>query len=97
MSKRLRATIVFYDEDASQIRLCNVPRDRVQAAIDRAGFIFNVPTDAPDHSSAPVTDEHARQIGGMAILVQASEHPELRPRLDLTLLQPINWDAPPAA
>jgi hypothetical protein len=88
------ATIAFYDEDSGQIQMCTVPRASVQAAIDRAGFIFNVPTDAPDHSQAPITDEHARQIGCMAILNQAKAHPELRPRLKLTLLHPVRWEMP---
>ncbi|MDR5737836.1 MULTISPECIES: hypothetical protein [unclassified Caballeronia] len=95
MSKRLRATIVFYDEDTQQLQLCNVRRDDVQSAIERAGFVFDVPTDAPDNRSAPVTDEHARQIGGMALLVQAHVHPELRTRLHLTLNEPIDWEQRP--
>jgi hypothetical protein len=87
-----RATIVFYDEATQQLQLCTVPRDRVQAAIARAGFVFSVPTDAPDHATQPVTDEHAPQIGYMSILNQAKSHSELRPRLQLTLHEPIEWD-----
>ncbi|WP_250500132.1 hypothetical protein [Caballeronia sp. GAWG1-5s-s] len=95
MTKRLYATVVFYDEDTQQLRLCGTFRDRVQSAIDRAGFVFNIPTDREDFSTEPVTDEHARQIGYMAILSQAQNHPELRARLRLTLKEPMHWDAGP--
>jgi hypothetical protein len=92
-SKRRRVTISFYDEDTQQLQICTAPRERVQDAIDRAGIVFNVPPDAPDHSTAPVTDEHARQIGCMAILNQAKDHPELRPRLKLTPSEPMSWNS----
>ncbi|MDR5809364.1 hypothetical protein [Caballeronia sp. LZ019] len=91
----LRATIVFYDEDTRQVRLCGVMRKHVQSVIDQAGFVFNVPTDREDFSTAPFTDEHARQIGCMVLLSQAQAHPELRPRLELTLDEPMIWDQRP--
>ncbi|SDR21599.1 hypothetical protein SAMN05445850_3344 [Paraburkholderia tuberum] len=39
----------------------------------------------------PVTDEDARKLGGMAILIQAIAHPELRERLKITTEQPMDW------
>ncbi|MDR5743685.1 hypothetical protein QCE73_11040 [Caballeronia sp. LZ029] len=95
MKDRRRATIVFYDEDSQQLQVCTVRRDAVQSAIAErtaAGFVFNLPADRADRCSEPVTDEHARLIGCMAILSQAQAHPELRPRLQITTANPMNWE-----
>lgn len=98
MTKAPRATIIFYDEDTQQIMLCNVPRKDVQStindAIARTGGM-KVPPDEPDHSTRPLTDEDARKLGGLAILVQAGVHAELRARLQITTAQPVQWNVPP--
>ncbi|WP_027817429.1 hypothetical protein [Paraburkholderia bannensis] len=93
MSKPERASIVFYDADTQQLKICTIPRSRVESAIER-GMALTIPPDAPENSDAPVTDEDARKLGGMAILVQAIAHPELRARLQITTEAPMEWDTP---
>lgn len=90
MTKPERATIVFYDEDTQQLKMCAVLRSHVQSAIDRA-MVMSVPPDAQEHDSAPITDEDARKLGCMAILTQASVHLDLRARLKITTEQPVDW------
>jgi hypothetical protein len=90
MNKHESAFISFYDEASGQVKFCVVLRDRVQAAIDRA-LTMSVPPDAPEHSQELITDEDARKLGGMAILVHAKAHPELRERLRITTEAPMNW------
>ncbi|NIF76560.1 hypothetical protein F3J20_03970 [Paraburkholderia sp. Cy-641] len=94
MKKPPRASIIFYDEDAQQLMICNVFRRDVQGVIDnalaRTGGM-RVPPDEADHSMRPLTDEDARKLGGLAILVQAGVHPELRERLQITTAEPVNW------
>ncbi|MFT4070276.1 hypothetical protein, partial [Paraburkholderia sp.] len=96
----LRATVIFYDEKTRQIQLCTVYRNEIKGAIDRQiarGSAMNLPLGSDD-PTAPLTDETLRQIGGMAVLNQASVHPELRDRLQISLQYPVNWTSPkPAA
>jgi hypothetical protein len=104
-SKPPRATIIFYDEDTQQLKMCTVFRREVQAVIDReiarTGGM-TIPPDAPEHSTQLIGDEDARKLGGMAILMQAGVHAELRERVQITTAEPINWTParppkPPAA
>ena len=88
-----KATIVFYDADTQQLKMCTVSRSSVQSAIDRA-MTLTIPPDAPENSRERVTDEDARKLGGMAILIQAMTHPELRDRLRITTETPMNWTPP---
>ncbi|SMG24114.1 hypothetical protein [Paraburkholderia susongensis] len=93
MTKRQRATVIFYNEDAQEIQVCTVSRDEVEGAIVRQiarGMAMTVPLGSHD-CSTPITDETLRQIGGMAVLNQASVHPELRDRLQITLHHPVDW------
>jgi hypothetical protein len=93
MTKRPRATVIFYNEDLQQLQLCTVYRDEIQGAIERQltrGSAMNVPLGSDD-CTAPITDDTLRQIGGMAVLNQASVHPELRDRLQITTEAPLNW------
>ncbi|EEA02567.1 conserved hypothetical protein [Burkholderia sp. H160] len=90
MTKPDRASIIFYDTDTQQLKMCTVSRVHVQAAIDRA-LAITIPPDAPENSPLPVTDEDARKLGGMAILIQAMAHPELRERLQITTERPMDW------
>ncbi|WP_240158965.1 MULTISPECIES: hypothetical protein [Burkholderiaceae] len=93
MTQRLRATVIFYNEETQQLQLCTVYRDEIQGAIDRQiarGSAMNVPLGSDD-PTAPLTDETLRQIGGMAVLNQASVHPELRGRLQVSLEHPVDW------
>ncbi|MGF6368519.1 hypothetical protein OKW40_001269 [Paraburkholderia sp. RAU6.4a] len=90
MTKPDRASVIFYDADTQQLKMCTVSRVHVQAAIDRA-LAITIPPDAPENSMLPVTDEDARKLGGMAILIQAIAHPELRERLKITTEQPMDW------
>lgn len=93
-SKPPRATIVFYDEDTQQLKLCTVFRREVQAVIDRElarSGGMTIPPDALDHSSEPIGDEDARRLGAMAILMQAGAHEELRTRLQITTAEPVQW------
>lgn len=84
------AFISFYDEYTGQVKFCIVPRAQVQGVIDRA-LTISVPPDAPEHSTAPLTDEDARKLGGMALLCHANKHTELRDRLEITTAAPIDW------
>ena len=93
MTKRLRATVIFYNEETQQVQLCTVHRDEIKGAIDRQiarGSVMNLPLGSDD-PAAPLTDETLRQIGGMAVLNQASVHPELRDRLQISLQYPVDW------
>ncbi|MGF6374914.1 hypothetical protein [Paraburkholderia sp. 32] len=93
MTKRQRATVIFYNEDACEIQVCTVSREEVEGAIDRQiarGMAMTVPLGSDD-CRAPITDETLRQIGGMAVLNQASVHPELRDRLHISLHHPVDW------
>ncbi|MCC8396893.1 hypothetical protein LJ656_30410 [Paraburkholderia sp. MMS20-SJTR3] len=101
MKKPPRASIVFYDEDAQQLMICHVFRHEVQSVIDgaiaRTGGM-RVPPDEPDHRTRPLTDEDARKLGGLAMLVQAGVNPELRERLQITTAEPVRWsytESPP--
>lgn len=94
MSKPSRVTIIFYDEDAQQPKMCTVLQREVQSIIDREnarGRGMTFPPGAEAHSTAPLTDEDARRLGGMAMLLQAAAHPELRERLQITTAAPMNW------
>ncbi|WP_235023550.1 hypothetical protein [Caballeronia glebae] len=87
---------MFYDEEAQQLKLITVFRREVQSVIDkeitRSGGM-TIPPIAEDGSTGPLTDEDARNLGCISMLMQASVHPELRDRLRLTLAEPTNWDA----
>jgi hypothetical protein len=94
MSNPSRVTIICYDEDAQQLKMFTVFQREVQSVIDREnarGGGMTFPPDAEEHSTAPLTDEDARKLGGMAMLLQASAHPELRERLQITTAAPMNW------
>lgn len=88
--KRQRASIVFYDEATGQIKICNVLRSKVQDLLDSSMSVA-VPPEAPEHSEQPITNEDARQLGGMMILLQGYANPELRERLQITTAEQINW------
>lgn len=79
--------IVIYDENIQTVKACVVPREEVQGAIERA-MKHDLGLASPDE---PITDEHARLLGGMAFLILASGYPEMRPRLQITTKQPVNW------
>lgn len=81
------AAITFYDEATQTVKVCTVSRDEVQVAIERA-MKHDLGLESPD---APITNEHARLLGGMAFLILASGYPELRPRLQITTKRPVNW------
>ncbi|RDU95175.1 hypothetical protein [Trinickia dinghuensis] len=94
MKKPPRATIVFYDEETEQVKMCTVFRKDVQAVIDREmarSGGMTIPPDAEPNEARPITDEDARKLGGIAILMQAGVHPELRGRLQFTTAEPVNW------
>lgn len=90
MADQATANIIFFDPDTQQLKLCSVAQSRVQSAIDRA-LVLPFPLDAPEDSTAPITDEDARKLGGMLLLMQAAAHPELRDRLQITTESPMNW------
>ncbi|MFM0720904.1 hypothetical protein PQQ53_12225 [Paraburkholderia strydomiana] len=78
MSKSELALISFYDEESGQVKFCVVPRSHVEASVERAVTI-SVPPDAAEHSSAPITDEDARKLDGMALLCHAKHMPSFAP------------------
>ncbi|MEX3855637.1 hypothetical protein AB3X94_16435 [Paraburkholderia sp. BR10923] len=93
MTKRQRATVIFYSEDVQQTQVCTVSRDEVEGALNRQiarRMAMTVPLGSED-CGAPITDETLRQIGGMAVLNQASVHPELHSRLQITLHHAVDW------
>ena len=97
MDKQARATIIFYDDETEQIKLCTVFRKEVQAVIDREiarSGGMTIPPGAEAHEAQPITDEDARKLGGLAILMQAGAHPELRERLQITTAEPVDWTSP---
>ncbi|MEX3810172.1 hypothetical protein AB3X96_07870 [Paraburkholderia sp. BR13439] len=95
MSKPPRATIIFYDEQTQQLKMCTVFRREVQTVIDREiarSGGMTIPPGAEEYGTEPIGDEDARKLGAMAILMQAGVHVELRERLQITTAEPINWD-----
>ncbi|OLL27977.1 hypothetical protein BTH42_30245 [Burkholderia sp. SRS-W-2-2016] len=88
--KPQRASIIFYDENTGQIKVCSVMRSKIQPLLDKA-LTMNVPPDSADHSDQPITDEDARQVGGLAILLQGYANPELRARLQIATAEPMDW------
>ncbi|WP_244829524.1 hypothetical protein [Caballeronia sp. TF1N1] len=94
MTKPSRASIVIYDEDAGQLKLFNVFRKDVQSIIERelarSGGV-TIPPTAIEHGNEPITDEDARKLGCIAILMQASVHTDLRDRLAITTSEPVDW------
>jgi hypothetical protein len=93
MTQRQTAVISFFDEHTGQVKFCVVPRQFVQAAIDRV-MAISVPPDAPEHTDAPFTDEDARKLGGMVVLSLAAANPDFRSRLRITTEAPMNWTQP---
>ncbi|WP_175838930.1 hypothetical protein [Burkholderia anthina] len=94
MGKPRRATIVFYDEKAEQVTICTVFRKDVQAVLDRemnVGVGVTIPPHAEPNDRCPITDEDARRLGGMALLMQAGVHPELRDRLKFAEAGAVDW------
>jgi hypothetical protein len=89
MIKPPRAAIVFYDEETGEFKVCNVQRSKLQPFIDRA-VVMPVPLDEHD---ATITDEDARRLGGMLMLMQGHTNPELRDRFKITTEQPMSWEA----
>jgi len=94
MSSQDRAIVTFYDDQTQTVKTCVVLKDRVQDAIHRA-VLHNA---GPDQPNEPITDEHARLLGGIAFLLLATGAPELRSRLQITTKEPMVWskDAPPS-
>ncbi|MGF6484818.1 hypothetical protein [Paraburkholderia sp. JPY419] len=95
MSKHPRATIIFYDEQTQQLKMCTVFRREVQTVIDREiarSGGMTIPPGAEEYGTEPIGDEDARKLGAMAILMQAGVHVELRERLQITTAEPVNWD-----
>ena len=87
MGMKDRAVVTYYDDETQTVKTCVVLRDRVQAAIDRA-----LPhTVEPEEPGSTITDEHARLLGGMTFLILAGGYPELRPRLQITTKEPMDW------
>jgi hypothetical protein len=83
-----RAAIFFYDEATGEFKVCNVQRSKLQPFIDRA-VVMTVPRD--EHNAA-ITDEDARRLGGMLMLMQGHTNSELRHRFEITTEHPMNWD-----
>jgi len=89
MGSQGRALVTFYDDETQTVKTCAILKDRIQGAIDRA-----VLHDAgPDLPNEPITDEHARLLGGMAFLLLATGAPELRSRLQITTKEPMLWSS----
>ena len=95
MSKRTHASIVFYDEESQQLKLITVSRHELQAVIDkemaRSGGM-TIPPTAEDGDTEPLTDEDARRLGCMVMLMQAYDYPEFRARLKVSTAEPVDWD-----
>lgn len=84
------ATIFFYDENSGEFKTCNVQRAKVQPLIERA-MSMPVPLEEPGGS---ITDEDARRLGSMMLLMQGHANPELRERFKLAIERPIDWEPP---
>lgn len=83
------AFVVLYDEETQQFTASTVAKSRIESAMGKA-IRLDV---APEQKDEPITDEHARLLGGMAFLVLASGYPELRSRLQVTTKEPMKWDS----
>lgn len=90
MTTKDRAVVTYYDDETQTVKTCVVLKDRVQSAIERAVQH----TVEPETSDAPITDEHARLLGGMTFMILAAGYPEMRPRLQITTREPMNWERP---
>jgi len=87
MGRRENAFITFYDEQTSTLKVCAVAKASIQSSIDRA-LVLTVAPEQPDEN---VTDEHARQLGGLAIHILAAGVPESQARIRITTLEPVDW------
>jgi hypothetical protein len=91
MQKREKAFITFYDAQTNTLKVCSVAKESIQSSIDRALVL----TVAPEQSDENVTDEHARQLGGLAIHILAAGIPELQARIRITTKEPVDWSPIP--
>ncbi|KVR21649.1 hypothetical protein WK13_34495 [Burkholderia ubonensis] len=94
MSKPQRATIVYYDEDTEQVTLCTVFRRDIETVLRREasqGVTLTIPPHAEPNDGCPITDEDARRLGGIALLMQATANPELRDRLQFKTEGPMDY------
>ena len=91
MSTREKALVTFYDEQTHSLKVCAVSKASIQSSIDQA-LILDMPPEQPDEA---ITDEHARQLGGMAVLLLATGIPELRARIRITTEEPMDWSPIP--
>jgi hypothetical protein len=87
MSKQEKAFVTFYDQQTNTLKVCSVAKASIQASIDRA-LVLSVAPEQPDEN---VTDEHARQLGGLAIHILAAGIPELQARIRITTQEPVDW------
>ncbi|SAL16768.1 hypothetical protein AWB71_00665 [Caballeronia peredens] len=92
MIKPPRAAIFFYDEHSQQFKICNVQRSQVQGLIDRA-MPMPVPLEGQNTPNAAITDEDARRLGGMLMLMQGGTNPDLRERFKFATERPMNWES----
>jgi hypothetical protein len=92
MTKPPRAAIFFYDEDSQEFKVCNVQRSQVQGLIDRA-MAMPVLLEEQDTPNAAITDEDARRLGGMLMLMQGTTNPDLRERFKFATERPMDWES----
>jgi hypothetical protein len=92
MADNDKVFILYYDDERDTFRYSWLRRSAVEPFLDRAP-VDALPSPAP---GAPITDEDARLLGGMAFMSMTGGRQSLRDRLEITTAAPMDW-TPPAA
>jgi hypothetical protein len=77
------AVVFVYDDDTNTLKMSNVSRRSIQAALDRALLL-----DIPESPDGPLDDESARKLGALVLRCLGSAHSHLEARLNLSELPP---------
>ncbi|WP_051888256.1 hypothetical protein [Caballeronia sordidicola] len=82
--------ITFYDDESDTFKYSWLRRSTVEPFLDRAP-LDALPSPA---AGAPITNEDARLLGGMAFLSMVGRRQSLRERLQITTAAPMDWTPP---
>jgi hypothetical protein len=90
MAANDKVFITFYDDESDTFKYSWLRRSTVEPFLDRAP-IDALPSPAP---GAPITNEDARLLGGMAFLSLVGGRHNLRDRLEIATTTPMDWTPP---
>ncbi|QIN60194.1 hypothetical protein SBC1_01690 [Caballeronia sp. SBC1] len=90
MAANDKVFITFYDDESDAFKYSWLRRSTVEPFLDRAP-IDALPSPAP---GAPITNEDARLLGGMAFMSLVGGRQSLRDRLEIVTATPMDWTPP---